>query len=167
MLTYEVYLRQRWQAGETCVKTLFEEIKGQGYNGRYIILAAFLASYPRSSHKPTLPPTQRELSYSSRMLSRLVGQLAVDWPETDRPILEHLVNGNESIRQAHKLSLGFKRLMQDRQAEELFSWCAGTERKSVLIGFVRCLRHDFAAVEEAFRSEWSNGHCGAAKRKGR
>ncbi|SFE51815.1 hypothetical protein SAMN05216167_1158 [Spirosoma endophyticum] len=37
-------LRQRWQAGETCVKTLFKEIKAQGDNGRYTILAAFLAT---------------------------------------------------------------------------------------------------------------------------
>ncbi|WP_198175084.1 transposase [Spirosoma arboris] len=157
MLTYEVYLRQRWQAGETCVKTLFEEIKIQGYYGRYTILAAFLANYPRPSYAPTLPPAQKEFSYSSRRLSRLLGQLAVEWPETDRPFLKHLLHSNELIGQVHQLSLRFKQLMQDRQAEELANWCADAEGIPVLSGFVRGMRQDFAAVEEAFRSEWSNG----------
>ena len=157
LLTYEAYLRQRWQAGETCVKTLFEEIKAQGYNGRYTILAAFLANYPRPAHDATLPPAQKELSYSSRRLSRLLGQSEVDWTQADRPFLEHLLNCNESIGQVHQLILRFKKLMQNRQADELANWWKDAERIPVLSGFVRGLRQDYAAVEEAFRSEWSNG----------
>ncbi|QMW05433.1 transposase [Spirosoma foliorum] len=56
----------------------------------------------------------------------------------------------------HQLSLCFKQLIQDRQADELASWCADAERIPVLSGFVRGMRQDFAAVKEAFRSEWSN-----------
>lgn len=157
LLTYEPYLRQRWQAGETCVKTLFEEIKTQGYTGGYTILTTFLAPYPRSIPAPALPPAKKELRYSSRQLSRLLGQPEVDWPETDRPFLELLLSRNESISQVHRLSLQFKQLMETKQAHELAGWCADAEKLPILSGFVRGLRQDFAAVEEAFRSEWSNG----------
>ncbi|WP_206170562.1 transposase [Spirosoma pollinicola] len=108
-------------------------------------------------HEPTLPPAQKELRYSSRQLSRLLGQPEVDWPETDRPFLEYLLNCNESITQVHRLSLHFRLLMQTKQANELAGWCADAEKLPILSGFVRGMRQDFAAVEEAFRSEWSNG----------
>ncbi|SFE51855.1 transposase [Spirosoma endophyticum] len=47
--------------------------------------------------------------------------------------------------------------MQNRQAEELANWCAYAEGIPVLSGFVRGIRQDYAAVEESFRSKWSNG----------
>lgn len=152
------------QGGETCVKTLFEEVKTQGYTGGYTILTTFLAPYPRSITAPTLPPAKKELRYTSRQLSRLLIQPEVDWPETDRPFLEHLLRRNKSISQVHRLSLQFKQLMETKQAHELACWCADAEKLPILSGFVRGIRQDFAAVEAAFRSEWSKGQTeGAGK----
>lgn len=97
LLAYEPYLRQRWQDGQTSVKTLFEQISTLGYNGSYTILAAFLSNYPRPFQKSTSPPTQNKFNYPSRKLTRLLSQQAVDWPEADKPFLTHLLNQNESI----------------------------------------------------------------------
>ena len=83
LLSYEAYLRKRWLEGETNVKVLLDEIKALGYNGGYSILTAFLADYPRL-HEPVLPPAQKGVSYSSRQLSRFLGQCESDWPEADR-----------------------------------------------------------------------------------
>ncbi|WP_211220227.1 transposase [Rudanella lutea] len=80
----------------------------------------------------------------------------VDLPETDRLLLKHLLGGNEPISQVHRLGLQFKKLMETKQAHELASWCADVENLLILSGFVWAIRQDFAAIEEAFLSEWSN-----------
>lgn len=157
LLAYEPYLRQRWQDGQTCVRTLFKQISTLGYNGGYTILAAFLSNYPRPFQKSTLPPTQNKLNYPSRKLTRLLSQQAVDWPKADKPFLTHLLNQNESIGLVHQLNLRFKRMMQARQADGLIAWCADAEQIPALKGFVKGIRRDFDAVKEALRSEWSNG----------
>ncbi|GAB3558144.1 hypothetical protein GCM10027577_48620 [Spirosoma fluminis] len=57
------------------------------------------------------------------------------------------------INQVNQLSLRFKQLMQNRQAEESANWCADAEKIYVLSEFVRGMRQDFAAVDEVFRAE--------------
>ncbi|AUD06884.1 hypothetical protein CWM47_36605 [Spirosoma pollinicola] len=36
-------------------------------------------------------------------------------------------------------------------------WCADAEKVAAYTGFVRGLRQDYAAVGQAFKSQWSNG----------
>ncbi len=50
------------------------------------------------------------------------------------------------------MSLQFKKLMETKQANELAGWCTDAEKLPILSSFVRGIRQDFAAVEEAFRS---------------
>ncbi|MFD2937418.1 ISL3 family transposase [Spirosoma flavum] len=154
---YEGYLRKRWLEGETSVTVLFEEIKAQGYNGGYTILTTFLADYPRLIQESALPPAQKGFSYSSRRLSRLLGQDESDWPKTDRPFLDCLLNQNASISQVRQLILRFKAMMKAKLADGLAGWCVKAGALSALNGFVRGLRQDYAAVKQAFCSAWSNG----------
>lgn len=157
LYSYEAYLRRRWLEGETCVMVLFEEIKAQGYNGGYTILTTFLADYPRLVQEPALPPAQKGISYSSRRLSRLLSQEKSEWSDEDRSFLEPLLNQNELIGQVYQLSLGFRAMMKAKQADGLKNWCVEANEVVGLSGFVRGIRQDYAAVKEAFRSEWSNG----------
>lgn len=157
LYSYEGYLRKRWLEGETCITVLFEEIKAQGYNGGYTILTTFLADYPRLVQEPALPPAQKGISYSSRRLSRLLSQEKSEWSEQDRSFLESLLNQNELISQVHQLSLGFRAIMKTKQADSLRNWCVEASEVVGLSGFVRGIRQDYAAVEEAMHSEWSNG----------
>ncbi|WP_224994353.1 transposase [Cesiribacter sp. SM1] len=69
LLAYEAYLRQRWQEGEQCAKTLLQEIKARGYNGSYTILAGFLSQYPKTAEGFALPAAQKVVNYSTRSLS--------------------------------------------------------------------------------------------------
>ena len=157
LLNYEAYLRKRWVEGETNVKILLEEIKAQGYNGEYTILTAFLADYPRFVQEPALPPAQKGTRYSSRQVSRLLGQPECDWPERDQGFLSHLVSHNEAISQVRDLCLRFKSMMRQKQPEDLAQWCEDGSQSVGLSNFVRGLRQDYAAVEEAIGSKWSNG----------
>ena len=157
LYAYEAYLRKRWLEGETCVAVLFEEIKAQGYNGGYTILTAFLADYPRLAVEPTLPPARKGISYSSRQVSRLLSLPEPDWPAGEQAFIQELLRQSESIKLVRDLCLRFKILMETKQADGLTQWCEEAGAVSALNGFVRGLRQDYAAVEQAFSSEWSNG----------
>ena len=154
---YEGYLRRRWLEGQTNVKELLAEIKVFGYNGSYTILATFLSAYPRSEVEPALPPARKGANFSPRRISRLLNQPPSEWSADEASFLAHLLRENESIRQVHELSDQFRQLMKEKSAEGLARWCEDAEKVSAYTGFVRGLRQDYAAVEQAFVSEWSNG----------
>lgn len=154
---YEGYIRRRWLEGQTNVKELMAEIKAFGYNGSYTILTTFLSAYPRSEAEPALPPARKGNNFSSRRISRLLNQLPSEWSADEEAFLTHLLRQNESIRQVHELSEQFRQSMKEKSQEGLAKWCEDAEKVSAYMGFVRGLRQDYSAVEQAFVSEWSNG----------
>lgn len=157
LLLYEGYLRRRWLEGQTNVKELFEEIKAFGYNGGYTILTAFLSTYPRTETEPALPPARKANSFSSRRISRLLNLSPERWSADEQLFLNHLLSEHESIRQVHELSGRFRQLMKEKSGDGLAKWCNEAEQVVAYTGFVRGLRQDYAAVEQAFVSKWSNG----------
>ena len=96
-------------------------------------------------------------SYSSRRICRLLNKPPSDWSADEEPFLTHLLGEHKSIRQVHQLSKHFRQLMNEKSAEGLAQWCEEAETVSAYTGFVRGLRQDYAAVEQAFVSAWSNG----------
>ena len=126
-------------------------------NGSYTILANFLSTYPRLETEPILPPARKANSYSSRRISRLLNQPASKWSADEEAFLTHLLRQNESIRQVHELSEQFRQLMSEKSAAGLAKWCEDAEKVAGYVGFVWGLGQDYAAVEQAFVSEWSNG----------
>ncbi|GAB4019213.1 ISL3 family transposase [Spirosoma migulaei] len=154
---YEGYLRRRWLQGQTCVKDLLTEIKSFGYNGSYTILANFLSTYPRLEIASVLPPARKGSNFSSRRISRLLNKSPTDWSTDEQAFLTHLLKEHTSIREVYELSEQFRQLMKQKSAEGLAKWCEDAEKVSAYTGFVRGLRQDYAAVEQAFVSEWSNG----------
>lgn len=133
------------------------EIRCFGYNGSYTILTTFLSTYPRSEAEPALPPARKGNNFSSRRISRLLNQSPADWSADEEVFLTHLLRENESIRKVHELSERFRQLMKEKSAEGLARWCEDAENVTGYMGFVRGLRQDYAAVKQAFVSEWSNG----------
>jgi transposase len=154
---YEGYLRRRWLEGQTNVKELLAEIKAFGYNGSYTILATFLSAYPRSEVESALPPIRKGNNFSSRRISRLLNQPPSEWSVDEEVFLTHLLRANDSIRQVHELSEQFRQLISEESAVGLANWCEDAEKVAGYEGFVRGLGQDYAAVEQAFMSEWSNG----------
>ena len=157
LLTYEVYLRQRWQTGEQRITVLYEAIKAQGYNGKYTMLTAFLATYPRTRIEPVLPPVQKGITRSSHQLSRLLCQPESVWSVDERPLLTYLLEHNPVLSRVRVLNIRFKSMMAEKDGDALAGWCQRASTLVPLNGFVMGLRQDFAAVREAFTSTWSNG----------
>jgi transposase len=157
LLEFELYLRQRWQAGETNGKTLLKQIKQLGYKGSYTILMNLLASYPKTASESALPAAQKGLTYSSRSLSIAFCQAESEWEQEKRPLLNKLLEKSPLLQQARELSLAFKTLMTQKKGQELENWCQQASQLPAFTGFVRGIRQDFAAVQQAMTSAWSNG----------
>lgn len=157
LLEYENYLRQRWTDGETCVKTLFEEIKALGYTGSYTILTTFLADYPRSPHVNVLPVVQKGATLSSRTLSIALCRKQEEWDQNQKPLLTQLLQKSDLLRQIRELSLEFTAMIIHKKGQELENWCQKASALTPFAGFVRGIRQDFAAVKQAMTSTWSNG----------
>jgi transposase len=157
LLEYEDYLRKRWAEGETCAFTLYKEIIPLGYNGRYTILAAFLANYPKTPRIPALPPVEKGATFSSRSLSIALCREEDEWEEDQKPLLNKLLQKSELIRHTRDLSLEFKKMMEQKKGAELENWCQQASQLTSFKGFVRGIRQDFQAVQQAMSSSWSNG----------
>jgi transposase len=157
LLEYEAYLRQRWQEGEQCAKSLLREIKTRGYNGSYTILAGLLSTYPKDCGLKSLPAAQKGRSVSSRNLSIAFCQPEEKWEERERPLLTKLLEKSQLLRQIWELNLEFKSMMERKRGQCLESWSERASQHSFFRSFVQGIRQDFEAVRQAMTSEWSNG----------
>ncbi len=157
LLDFEPYLRKRWQEGETCVKTLLKEMKPLGYNGGYTVLTDFLADYPRTPRVDVLPPVHKCATLSSRSLSIALTQKEEDWQQDYKPFLHQLLQKSFTLSKARELGLEFKSIMEQKKGEDLENWCQKASKLSPFTGFVRGIRQDFRAVQQAMSSPWSNG----------
>lgn len=117
----------------------------------------FLSAYPRLELTPVLPPTRKTNSYNSRRICRLLDQPEDEWSIDENAFLTHLLKENEPIRQVNALRKEFHHLMKEKRVDGLAQWCKKAEQLSAYVGFVRGLRQDYTAVEQAFCSHWSNG----------
>ena len=79
----------------------------QGYNGKYTILTAFLATYPRTRIEPVLPSVQKGTARSSHQLSRLLCQPESVWSVDERPLLTYLLEHNPVFNQVRVLNIRF------------------------------------------------------------
>ncbi len=157
LIQYEDYLRKRWGEGETCLYTLYKEIKSMGYDGSYPTLTVFMAAYPKASRIPALPPAQKGATFSSRSLSIAFCQKDDEWDEDQKPLLNKLLQKSDLLRQARNLCLEFKTMMEQKKGTELENWCQKASQLNNFKGFVRGIRQDFQAVRQAMSSVWSNG----------
>ena len=107
LLDFEAYLRQRWQEGEQCGKTLLKEIQVLGYTGSYTVLAALLGTYPkdRSQKSPPLPPAHGSVNVSTCHLGVTLCQQEQEWREKDKPFLKKLLEKSPMLQQVWELNL--------------------------------------------------------------
>ena len=117
--------------------------------GHYTTLTDFLSAYPRPEAQPALPLARKANSYSSRRICRLLNQPEEDWSTDEKALLTHLLTKHESIQQVHTLSQQFRNLMKEKSATGFAKWCYEAGQLPAYVGFVRGLRQDFTAVEQA------------------
>jgi transposase len=104
-----------------------------------------------------LPPVEKGATFSSRSLSIALCQKEDEWEEDHKPLLNKLLKKSDLLGQARDLSLEFKTMMEQKNGRDLENWCQQASQLPLFKGFVRGIRQDFQAVEQALSSTWSNG----------
>lgn len=162
---YLPYLERRWAEGERNATRLGRELKEEGYRGKVSTVGHHLVRWRE------ICPDRNE---TAAMVKAKLRRCATPSPKktywlffkprptdekwSDRYIAQ-LLKAAPEIKEALGLVQEFSQLMKNRRADELKSWLAKAEKSRIseLVGFVNGIRLDFAAVEAAFSSEWSNG----------
>lgn len=156
------YLESRFQAGSANAHELWREIKAQGYPGSPSQVSKWMAWRRRRPEREAaevadgLSPVV--LLPSAKELTRLL----LRRPDTLSPqetwLLERLHTIPE-ITTAGMLATDFQDIVCHRQADRLDDWLAQCRqsRFGAFVRFANSLTQDYAAVEAALVTNWSNG----------
>lgn len=176
---YKGYLLLRWQQGCRNSVQLYDEIKARGFKGSAPLLRKFLAEL-RKKHQqagsasvltfdtstqtieipPDLPPKPRivcrlSATRASWLFVNQAGKL--DAKQTQH--VEQIRAAHPDLEKAYHLSQEFVMMLAERRAADLENWLTQAD-KSGLPEFKKMasgIRQDYAALEAAFASQWSNG----------
>jgi transposase len=155
---YEAYLQRRWQQGQYPIETLFAELQEQGYQGSVRTVYRAMSRYKGGKETEIrLPPST---DYSPRQVSFWLSRLSDELPsQAVKEYMEALFLASPLLKRVGEVALIFKELMAKKQVDKLEGWLVECEELGVdvLSQFVRGLRQDYAAVRQAFCSDWSNG----------
>jgi len=176
---YKGYLLQRWQQGCRNSVQLYDEITARGFKGSAPLLRKFLAEL-RKKHQqagsasvltldaatlaleipPDLPAKPHiACRLSATRASWLFVSQAGKLDEKQKQHVAQIRAAHPDLERAYHLSQEFVMMLAERRAADLESWLTQAE-KSGLPEFKKMasgIRQDYAAVEAAFSSEWSNG----------
>ncbi len=166
---YVPYLHERWTAGEHSARVLWREIRAQGFAASDVHVRRLVAGWPRSSVPMASPtqgtvgsptPTKPEVVYYSVHRTRwLLMKPASDLSATESAYLTALTRLCPHLADAQQLVRSFHTILTERTPHQLLPWLERCERSGIaeLVGFAQGLRRDYAAVEAAVRSPWSQG----------
>ena len=153
-------LRRRWEEGQRNIKTLHLELQQQGYPGAFRSLYRFVSRWLREPGATQSAPAPRPVEYAPRQVSIWLSKALDDLPSQPiRDYVTSLLSISPLLEQVREQMLSFKAMMTNRRVEDLDKWLGDSEllESEPLRQFVRGLRQDYAAVRQAFCSEWSNG----------
>ena len=153
-------LRRRWEEGQRNVKTLHLELQQQGYPGAFRSLYRFVSRWLRELGAAQSAPVPRRVEYAPRQVSIWLSKALDDLPSQPiRDYVTSLLSISPLLAQVRQQILSFKAMMTNRKVEDLDKWLRDSDllESEPLRQFVRGLRQDYAAVRQAFSSEWSNG----------
>jgi transposase len=149
------YLRQRWNEGCQNAMRLHREIRGQGYDGSYGMVAWLVAGWRKTkSVQPNLPertaPKQAAL-----LVTRPAEQLTEEQPQ----LLDRLALSCPEILPLRQVALEFRTALQADNSQLLRQWIEKAQRCEFgsLVRFAYGLKKDLAAVAAAVDTDWSNG----------
>jgi transposase len=159
-------LWQQWKQGHREGKKLYAEIRGRGYVGSYASLMRFLAPWREEQGaagtasravEPIHPGALRHIS--PRAAVALMSKPKPELNGKQREMVEILRRRCPGFGTMRHLVLSFRSIVCGGKASSLKRWAkkAETTGLEVLRGFVRQLKRDWAAAENAVKQIWSNG----------
>jgi transposase len=159
---YRAYVEQRWAAGCTEVKQLWDELQGQGFAGGYKSVWNFVRGWSVPSSVAGGAALAIKVSKKVRT-PRKVMWLLLEEPEqvdeADAAYRAALYKLCPELERAFELAQEFRRLVRERTTTELGDWLRQAEGSGVreLRRFALSLRQDEKAVQAALVYPWSQG----------
>jgi len=151
---YVSYLQDRWQAGCRNISQLYREIATQGYMGSRSLLFQALQAW--RSPRPTPKERTRTRQLSIRWLCLRPPE---DLESEDRSTLDQVLAEDNALHASHQLFQRFRVLIATRDVPAFTSWLTDAETSGLasFVSLVHGIRADYAAVEAALTTDWSNG----------
>jgi transposase len=166
---YQTYLSERWAAGETNGRQLWQELQEQGFTGslmavmRWAARQQLLAPAPASSRRgrnqqakadqgePALAPlrTRRVAWWLLRRQETLSAER--------QAVLARMEQANAAFGQLYRLTIQFTEMVRKRQVEQLRPWLEAAQASDLaeLKSLAGGIERDYDAVEAALRLPYS------------
>ena len=158
---YADYLRERWRAGCTSAKKLWQELRARGFKGAPVTVRRYVSGWrkqtaPAFRKLASLPdfqaPSPRQATWW------LLGKTAELEPQ-ERDFVAELTRLAPMIQTLQTLAQDFFEMMRKRIEPAFDGWYQRVQQSGIaaLKSFAEGLLTDEAAVRAAHSSEWSNG----------
>jgi len=136
---YQAYLNERWAAGETNGRQLWQEVQAQGFGGslmavmRWAARQQLLAPPPASSRRGR--NQQAKADQGQQALAQLRTRRVAWWllrrPDTlsaeRQAVLARMEQANKAFGQLYRLTVQFTEMLRKRQPEQLRPWLSAAE----------------------------------------
>jgi transposase len=155
------YLRERWRAGCTSAKKLYQEIRARGFKGAPVTVRRYVSGWrkqaaPALRHLANLPdfPTPAPRQATWWLLGKAEG---LEAPE--RNFVTELTRLAPALQTLQTLAQDFLEMLRNRVEPAFDGWYQRVEASGLreLKSFAEGLLTDETAVRAALASEWSNG----------
>jgi len=168
---YQAYLNERWAAGETNGRQLWQELQEQGFTGSLMAVMRWAARQQLLAPPPV--STRRGRNQQARadqgqqalapLRTRRVAWWLLRQPDTlsaeRQAVLTRMKQANKAFGQLYRLTVQFTEMLRKRQVEQLRPWleAAQASELSELKSLAAGMERDYAAVEAALRLPYSTG----------
>ncbi len=159
-------LWRQWEQGQQQGKKLVAEIRGHGYIGSYASLMSFLvpwreeqgvAGQAARAVQPIHPGAMRHIS--PRSAAALMSKPKPELSGKQSEMVQILKRRCPVFSTMRHLVLSFRSILCGGKVSSLERWAEKAEAAGLgaIRGFVRQLKRDWAAAENAVKHVWSNG----------
>jgi transposase len=169
---YQAYLSERWAAGETNGRHLWQELQTQGFRGSLMTVMRWAARQPLLSAPP--PSTRRGRNQQAReqqpeqalapLRTRRVAWWLLRRPDTlsaeRRAVLARMEQASPAFSELYRLTVQFTEMLRKRQVEQLRLWLDAAQASNLraLKSLAQGMERDYAAIEAALRLPYSTEH---------
>jgi transposase len=168
---YQDYLSERWAAGETNGRHLWQELQSQGFTGSLMSVMRWAARQQLLSPPP--PSSRRGRNQQARgvqpkqaiaaLRTRRVAWWLLRKPDTlsaeRQAVLERMEQANPVFGRLYRLTVQFTEMLRKRQVEQLRPWLDAAQASELreLKSLADGIERDYAAIEAALRLPYSTG----------
>ena len=168
---YHTYLSERWAAGETNGRQLWQELQSQGFEGSLMTVMRWagrqqlLVPPPLSSRRGRNQQAKGERNQQA--VAPLRTRRVVWWllrrPDTlstgHQAVLARMEQASAAFEQLHRLTIQFTEMLRKRQVEQLRPWLDAAQASDLreLKSLAEGMERDYAAIEAALCLPYSTG----------